>query len=43
MEIDRSIALYIRQQWEREEEEKNRSFLAQYDPKNHIKIGRAHV
>ena len=33
MEIDRSIALYIRQQWEREEEEKNRSFLAQYDPK----------
>lgn len=37
MEIDRSIALYVRQQREREEEEKNRSFLEQYDPKNHIK------
>ena len=37
MEIDRSIALFQQEQWAREEEEKNRSFLEQYDPKNHIK------
>ena len=37
MEIDRSIALYLREQWEKEEEEKRKSFMEQYDPKNFIK------
>lgn len=37
MEIDRSIALYLREQWEREEEEKRKSFKEQYDPKSYIK------
>lgn len=37
MEIDRSIALYLREQWEKEEEEKRKSFMEQYNPKNYIK------
>lgn len=37
MEIDRSIALYLREQWEKEEEEKRKSFMEQYDPKNYIR------
>jgi len=37
MEIDRSIALFVREQWEKEEAEKKKSFMEQYDPKNYIK------
>ena len=37
MEIDRSIALYLREQWEKEEEERKKSFMEQYDPKNYMK------
>lgn len=37
MEVDRSIALFLREQWEKEEEEKNKSLLKQYDPRTYIK------
>lgn len=36
MEIDRSIALLLREQWEKEKEEKNQELLKQYDPKTYI-------
>ena len=36
-EIDRSIALYLREQWEKEEEEKKRQFMEKYDPRTYIK------
>lgn len=35
-EIDRSIALLLREQWEKEKEEKNQELLKQYDPKTYI-------